>query len=120
MFDVIKACESYTKENLDASGQRAHAVLDEDCTAFLEYSSDVWEDGAPVAKMFERNDLLRVKLPCGVTLNGVIYYGRVSEHMIFEFVYNYVWYRTYVDHENMVFGSKLIFDPSANTSTREV
>lgn len=90
--DPIAACKSYADDN---EGVPVTFTLDKDLDDHFQYSGSTWDDGAPVAKMFERNDAIPLHVPKGTTLHGVVYTGRASGHQLCEFIYGQAWYRTY-------------------------
>lgn len=56
------------------------------------WTTNVWDDGVPVTKMFHRNGEVPLHLPEGTKLKGVRYVGQASGCQMFDFVYGHSWY----------------------------
>lgn len=95
MFDIIEACKQYAKDNADANGQAMELELPDDLNETVQYTSNLWPDGVPVTKMFERNRRVRLMIAKGTKLQGVTYTGRASGSEIFEFLWKGSWYRSF-------------------------
>ena len=95
--DARAACEKYAKDNSDVHGQVLTCHVVKEFNDEFEFTSNVWEVGIPVSKMFDRNEPVPLFVPAGTDLTGVAYVGRRSGADIFEFAYGQAWYRAYVN-----------------------
>ena len=91
-MDIEAAIRSYTADLSRQWGTPAEVTLDRDRHVTVEWTSDMWEDGVPVTKMFRRNPDVTLRLPAGTTLRGVLYEGAVTGQDMFSFYLNGVWY----------------------------
>ena len=91
-MDIDTAIRSYTADLSRQSGTPAEVTLDRDRHVTVEWTSDMWEDGVPVTKMFRRNPDVTLRLPSGTKLRGVKYKGAVTGQDMFSFYLNGVWY----------------------------
>ncbi len=99
--DILSACQNYaTEDNSDANGKVMKVTLSKDYDGRCLYTDKVWPEGAPVCKMFDRNNAIPVFIPAGTEVMGVQYTGRASGDEVYEFVFRQTWYRTYVHDGN--------------------
>lgn len=92
---LMKAAAKYADDNADAEGELVESVIGNDIdTQYIQYTSDMWEGGVPVTKMFNRNDEIPLFVPAGTKLVGVTYIGRASGCRLVDFYYGRAWYST--------------------------
>jgi hypothetical protein len=91
-MDIEAAIHSYAEDLSRQWGTPAEVTLDRDRHVVLKWSSDTWEDGVPVTKMFHRNPNVSLRLPTGTKLRGVQYEGCATGQDMFDFYLNGVWY----------------------------
>jgi hypothetical protein len=104
-MDIIATCKQYAIDLRDVGGCAITVTLDKDVNAELQFTHNVWPDGVPVSKMFDRNGDVSIHMMAGTVLHGVVYTGRRTHMDICEFWYVDAWYRTYmVNDDGTVFG----------------
>jgi len=91
-MDIEAAIRSYASDLSRQWGTPVEVTLDRDRHVTLEWTSDMWEDGVPVTKMFRRNPSVSLRLPAGTKLRGVQYEGCATGQDMFSFYLNGVWY----------------------------
>lgn len=91
-MDIEAAIRSYAADLSRQRGTPAEVTLDRDRHVVLKWSSDTWEDGVPVTKMFQRNPNVSLRLPAGTKLRGVQYEGCATGQDMFSFYLNGAWY----------------------------
>jgi hypothetical protein len=91
-FDVAAACEAYAKENEEKGGKAFDLILQKDLDLHVQWTSNTWDDGVPVTKMFRRNDTIQLSLDEGTRVRGVTYAGWSSGKPQCDFVLNGIWY----------------------------
>lgn len=91
-MDIDTAIRSYAADLSRQWGTPAEVTLDRDRRVTVEWTSDMWEDGVPVTKMFRRNPDVTLRLSAGTKLRGVKYEGAVTGQDMFSFYLNGVWY----------------------------
>lgn len=87
------ACRQHAKDHYDLNGKVVEVILKNDFKQTVNYTSETWDDGVPVTKMFNRNDDITLYISKGTVLKGITYVGKVSESLIFEFYHNGTWYQ---------------------------
>ena len=91
-MDIEAAIHSYAADLSRHRGTPVEVTLDRDRHVTLEWTSDMWEDGAPVTKMFRRNPGVKLRIPAGTKLRGVQYEGCATGQDMFDFYLFGVWY----------------------------
>jgi len=91
-MDIEAAIRSYAADLSRQWGTPAEVTLDRDRHVTLEWTTNMWEDGVPVTKMFRRNPGVSLRLPVGTKLRGVQYEGAATGQDMFDFYLNGVWY----------------------------
>ena len=92
-MDTEAAIRSYYEELSQATAaKQVVCTLDSDQHVTLQWTSDMWEDGVPVTKMFNRNPPVSLRLSRETILHGVLYEGFATSQDMFDFYLNGVWY----------------------------
>lgn len=91
-MDIEAAIRSYAADLSRQQGTPVEVTLDRDRHVTLRWTSDTWEDGAPVTKMFRRNPVVSLRLLAGTKIRGVQYEGYATGQGMFDFYLNGVWY----------------------------
>lgn len=89
------AVTSYLAENIRAHGKIVECVLEDDLDLRdVQFTSNMWDDGVPVTKMFDRNPTIDVSIPKGTHLKGVTYVGRATQAQMVDFYWAGMWIST--------------------------
>lgn len=91
-MDIEAAIRSYAADLSRQCGTPVEVTLDRERRVTVAWTSDIWEDGVPVTKMFRRNPDVTLRLPAGTKLRGVQYEGCATGQDMFSFYLNGVWY----------------------------
>lgn len=92
-MDTKAAIRAYYEDlSREAPAKQVVCTLDHDRHVTLQWTSDMWEDGIPVTKKFNRNPPVSLRLSRGTILHGVLYEGLATSQDMFDFYLNGVWY----------------------------
>lgn len=76
--------------------------LKESINLSCRYTSDIWDDGTPVTKMFHRNEEITLSLKENDYIEGIIFNGYVS-YVVVDFYFRETWYQVINDDAKNLF-----------------
>lgn len=93
MKDLNISLEKYREENESQGGRIVEIRIRETMELKARWTTDTWEDGVPVTKMFHRNGMISVRLEVGTIIRGVAFCAWNNRHIaVLDFYYGGMWY----------------------------